>query len=80
MDQYEIAQVLREMGIALELTDPNPKKGIAYFRAAKILESRDNFDEILRQDKLETFPWIGKSLSNFILDKSHFLQYFETFS
>lgn len=66
MDQYEIAQVLREMGIALELTDPNPKKGIAYFRAAKILESIDNFDEILRQDKLETFPWIGKSLSKFI--------------
>ena len=35
MDKFEVAQVLREMALLIELTDENPKKSIAYRKSSK---------------------------------------------
>ena len=46
MDQYEIAQILREIGIFIELQDEKPLKGLSYRRAAFSIEHVQNFDEL----------------------------------
>lgn len=66
MDQHAIAQVLRELGTMIELTDRAPKKGIAYRKAAKIVESMENFESIVNARLLDTFPGIGKVLAAMI--------------
>lgn len=79
MDQFEIAQILREIGILLELTDENPKKGIAYKRAAHSLENSNNFQYLVENNGFETLPGIGKTISSMIirLIKNGSLEYYE---
>lgn len=64
MDQFEVAQILREIGTIIELTDDQPKKGIAYRRAAQSIESIDHFE--CDEQSLMLIPGIGKSLSRMI--------------
>lgn len=66
MDKYEIAQILREIGTILELIDPNPKKGIAYRKAAHTIESMGDLPQIVEEKALETFPGIGKGISEMV--------------
>lgn len=66
MDKYNIAQILREMGTAIELTDPNPKKGIAYRRAARVVESMENFEKNIQEKKLTSFRGIGEKIAEII--------------
>lgn len=66
MTKYEIALVLREIGTILELIDDNPKKGIAYKRAARVVESIDNLKTHVENHSLEQFPGIGKTISGMI--------------
>lgn len=62
MDKFEIAQILREIGYAIALIDPNPKKAIAYNRASLSIESTENFEEINKTE----IPGVGKALANMI--------------
>lgn len=66
MDKYAIAQIFREIATVIELTDTNPKKALAYWRASFVLESIVNFDKIITDNALETFPGIGKVTANMI--------------
>lgn len=66
MDKYAVAQILREIGLAIEFLDANPKKGIAYNRAARAIEAVDDFNKILREKSLESIPGIGSTLSRMI--------------
>jgi DNA polymerase (family 10) len=66
MDKYEIAQILRELGIIIELIDVNPKKSIAYYRAARTVESVPNFLEIAQHQDLQSLPGIGKKNSQMV--------------
>lgn len=66
MDKYEIAQVLKEIGLMVELLDLNPKKGLAYRRAAYSLESSPNLELLIETNALQTLPGIGKEISKMI--------------
>ena len=66
MDKYEIAQVLREIGMLVELTEPNPKKGIAYQRAATTIESIPCLEKVIQEDSFESLPYIGMNMSKMI--------------
>ncbi|MBA3238368.1 MAG: PHP domain-containing protein [Parachlamydiaceae bacterium] len=67
MDKYEVAQVLRDVASLVELVDENPKKSIAYRRAANAIEILDNFNELLENNLLESIPGIGKKISQMII-------------
>lgn len=71
MDKYAVAQILREIGMVIELTDDNPKKGIAYRRAALVVEEMEDFDQIVTDRKLELFPGIGQTISSLITTLVH---------
>lgn len=66
MDKYEVAQILREIGTLIELTDANPKKGISYRKAARTIESIPNLSQSVEAQTLESFPGIGKSISKLV--------------
>lgn len=63
MDKYEVAQVLREMAFYIELIDENPKKSIAYRKAANSIEASQNFEYLLRKNSLEDISGVGKTIS-----------------
>lgn len=67
MDKYEVAQILREMALLIELTDENPKKSIAYRKAATSIENAEDFDERLKNKTIEGIPWVGKTISRMII-------------
>lgn len=67
MDKFAVAQILREIGLVLELVDENPSKSFAYRRASKAIESEENFDILLRERSLESIPGIGKKISRMII-------------
>ena len=66
LDQYEIAQILREIGIFIELQDENPLRGLSYRRAASSIENIEHFDEWIKRQELETLPGIGEKIANLI--------------
>ncbi len=68
MDKYQIAHILREIATLIELEDDNPKKAIAYRKAANSIEAALNFDELIKDNKLETLPGIGKKISGIIIN------------
>lgn len=67
MDKYEVAQVLREMAFYIELIDENPKKSIAYRKAANSIEASQNFEYLLRKNSLEDILGVGKTISRMII-------------
>jgi DNA polymerase (family 10) len=67
MDKYEVAQILREMAFLIELTDENPKKSIAYRKAANSIESSENFDDLIKKNALEDIPGVGQKISKMII-------------
>lgn len=68
MDKYAIAQILREIAIIIEVTDVNPKKAFAYARAARVVESIEDFDTVIKDKMLETYPGIGKVINKMITE------------
>ncbi|MBA2727560.1 MAG: PHP domain-containing protein, partial [Parachlamydiaceae bacterium] len=66
MDKFEVAQILREIGMLVELTDINPKKGLAYRKAASTIESIPNLEKAVENETLITYPGIGKSISQMV--------------
>lgn len=79
MNSYEVAQILRELGILIELTDPHPEKGFAYKRAAQTIESIKDLNAYVQKKSLEDIPGIGpkiaRIISSLILQKK--LPYYE---
>lgn len=66
MDKYAIAQILREIGFVIEITDENPKKALAYRHAANVIESIEDFDEVVANKRLESFPGIGQVIAKMV--------------
>lgn len=79
MDKQEIAQVFREIALLIELSDPNPKKAITYRKAANTLDTLGNLDTVIKENKLEELPGVGKTLSKMIvsLAENKKLAYYE---
>ena len=79
MDKYEIAQTLREIGFIIELIDVNPKKAIAYSRAANTIESIPDLKDVVENKSLDSLPGIGKKISEMIytLVKQNSLPYYD---
>lgn len=67
MDKYEVAQILREMAFFIELIDENPKKSIAYRRAAISIEASDDFNNLLKKNRLEEISGVGKTISRMVV-------------
>lgn len=59
--------VLREMAFYIELIDENPKKSIAYRKAANSIEASQNFEYLLRKNSLEDILGVGKTISRMII-------------
>ncbi|MCI0681341.1 MAG: DNA polymerase/3'-5' exonuclease PolX [Gemmataceae bacterium] len=65
MDQAEVAAVLDEIAVLLELQDPkNRFRPLAYSRAARIIAQLDtNLNELVESGKLGEVPGIGSGLT-----------------
>lgn len=66
MDKYEIASVFRDLSFLIELTDPYPKKAIAYKKAASIIESIEDFEKEVQSKSLTSYQGIGEKISEMI--------------
>ena len=65
LDKLQIAHVLEEIGVILELKGENPFKVRAYTNAARILESlEDDLDALIKSGELLKLRGIGKNLAN----------------
>ncbi|MBI1884024.1 MAG: DNA polymerase/3'-5' exonuclease PolX [Chlamydiae bacterium] len=64
MDKHEVAQILEEIGVLLELKGENPFKSRAYANAARLIEGLDeDLETMVREKKLEELKGIGEALS-----------------
>ncbi len=69
MDRHEIAQVLHEMGLMLELTGANAFKVRAYTNAARALEElADDIGALIASGELTAIRGIGKNLAEHIAE------------
>ena len=74
MDKYEVAQLLREVGMALEVIDTNPKKAISFYKAAHSIESAYDFDTLIKEKNFKSLAGVGDKISLMIeeiLSKGH---------
>lgn len=63
MDKYEIANILREVSVLLELKGENRFKCLAYSNAARTMEMlQDDLATIIKEDKLKEVKGIGAAL------------------
>ncbi len=64
LDQPEIAAILEEIAVLLELKGENPFKVRAYQNAARLLEGLgENFAELVEQGRLQEHKGIGEALA-----------------
>ena len=64
MDKHDIAKVLDEIGVLLELQGENPFKIRAYHNAARAIENlNEDIEVIIKKGDLENVPGIGESLA-----------------
>jgi len=64
MKNLEISEIFRSIAHLLEIKGDNPFRIRAYERAAQNVESIENIEEYLEEDKLNTIPGIGKDLAD----------------
>lgn len=78
-NKFEIAEILREIGEIIELTNDQPKKSIAYKRAAKTISNVPDLKKVVEENALESLPGIGKEISKMIaiLYRQGKLNYYE---
>ncbi len=63
MDKKDLARVLKEIGIALELTDQNPFRARSYLNAAREVEqSPFSLEQLVQESKASELKGIGASL------------------
>jgi DNA polymerase (family X) len=80
MDKYEIANVLREVSVLLELKGENRFKCLAYSNAARTMEMlQEDLGSTIRDDKLKEVKGIGAALCEKITElfRSGKLAYYE---
>ncbi len=80
MNKYEIAAVLNDIGLLLELKGENFFKSKAYYDAARTMELLDEDPEILvKEDRLKDIKGFGKALTKKITElvTTGKLQYYE---
>src|ERR1700741_447605 len=66
-DRFQIAAMLREIGRLLSVKGDNPFRAQAYERGARSLENfSGDFDQLLRQQRLEEMSGIGAALAALI--------------
>ncbi|MCR4440634.1 MAG: DNA polymerase/3'-5' exonuclease PolX [Peptococcaceae bacterium] len=64
MNKHEVARVLREIGLLLELKEDNPFKSRAYYNGARAVELlQEDLQALVSEKKLEGIKGIGKALS-----------------
>ncbi len=65
MTKNEIADILEEIGVLLELKGENPFKIRAYGSGARVLESleTEEFEQLVAEEKLDTVKGIGAALA-----------------
>src|ERR1700722_8497693 len=64
MDKHEIAHVLDEIALLLEVQGENPFKVRAYHTAARALESLDeDLEKVIREGRLQEIPGIGERIA-----------------
>jgi DNA polymerase (family 10) len=69
MDKDQIAEILNEIGVLLELKGENPFKTRAYANAARALESlNEPLDKIIAEDRLGAIKGIGEALQKKITE------------
>jgi len=69
MDKKEIANILNNIGLLLELKGENPFKSRAYYNAARIIELLDEDIEILvKENKLKDVKGIGEAINKKITE------------
>lgn len=69
LDKLQIARVLEEIGVILELKGENPFKVRAYINAARTLEQlEDDLNELIESGKLTEIRGIGKNLAEHIVE------------
>ena len=67
MDKNEIAEILQEIGVLLELKGENPFRIRAFYNAARSLETTsENLKELSEKNELTKIPGIGKAISEMI--------------
>jgi DNA polymerase (family X) len=69
MDKYEVASVLREVGVLLDLKGENRFKVIAYSNAARTLEMlQEDLGALIRDQRLNEVKGIGGALTDKITE------------
>jgi len=68
MDRFAIAQMLRKIGTLLALQGAPQFRAQAYAKGAAALESAEDFDRLLRSQRLTDLPGIGAGLSAIIVE------------
>lgn len=80
MDKHEIAHILHEISILLEVEGENPFKIRAFQNAARVIEATDeNLTHLAVEKRLTTLPGIGESIAEKIttLIETGHLAYYE---
>jgi DNA polymerase (family X) len=80
MNKEQVAQILDEVALLLDLKGENPFKSRAYVNAARALEGMsETFEKILDQNRLAEVKGIGESIARKILELTTTgkLQYYE---
>lgn len=80
VDHKQVAAVLKEIGLLLELTGEQPFKSRAYYNAARTMELfNGDLPQLVAEGRLETLPGIGKSLAAHIMEllTTGRMQYYE---
>src|SRR5689334_4134480 len=69
MDKDQIAEILIEIGVLLELKGENPFKTRAYANAARVLETlNEPLDKIVTEGRLADLKGIGSALQDKITE------------
>src|SRR5580698_7178751 len=69
MDKNQVAEILAEIGVLLELKGENPFKTRAYANAARALESlNEPLEKIIAEDRLGEIKGIGEALQKKITE------------
>lgn len=69
LDKLQIAKVLEEIGVILELKGENPFKVRAYINAARTLEQlEEHLDQLIKSGTLTDIRGIGKNLADHIVE------------
>lgn len=69
MDKKQVASILNEIGLLLELKGESPFKSRAYYNGARTIEMlTDDLTSVVKEDRLRELPGIGEALAEKITE------------